>query len=152
MDRVSELYDTAEKSGIEVLSFPLPETGSLSIEQGGRCYIGIDSSRKLTRAEEAARLGHELGHCLYGGFYTRATPYDLMERHEVRADHWYILHAIPEGRLMSLLQQGLDAWEIAEELDTTEEYVRRAYYFYKDRRGGWPCCEKENRNRDMERG
>ena len=47
MDRVSELYDTAEKSGIEVLSFPLPETGSLSIEQGGRCYIGIDSSRKL---------------------------------------------------------------------------------------------------------
>ena len=70
MDRVSELYDTAEKSGIEVLSFPLPETGSLSIEQGGRCYIGIDSSRKLTQAEEAARLGHELGHCLYGGFYT----------------------------------------------------------------------------------
>lgn len=152
MDRVSELYDTAEKSGIEVLSFPLPETGSISIEQGGRCYIGIDSSQKLTQAEEAARLGHELGHCLYGGFYTRATPYDLMERHEVRADHWYILHAIPEGKLMSLLQQGLDAWEIAEELDTTEEYVRRAYYFYKDRRGGWLCCEKENRNRDMERG
>ena len=53
---------------------------------------------------------------------------------------------------MSLLQQGLDAWEIAEELDTTEEYVRRAYYFYKGRRGGWLCCEKENRNRDMERG
>ena len=51
MDRVSELYDTAEKSGIEVLSFPLPETGSISIEQGGRCYIGIDSSRKLTQAE-----------------------------------------------------------------------------------------------------
>lgn len=43
MDRVSELYDTAEKSGIEVLSFPLPETGSISIEQGGKCYIGIDS-------------------------------------------------------------------------------------------------------------
>lgn len=151
MDRVNELYSAAEENGVEVLSFPLPETGSISIEQAGRCYIGIDSSRQLSRAEEAARLGHELGHCLYGGFYTRCTPFDLRERHEVRADHWYILHFIPEDKLMLMLQHGFDAWEIAEELDTTEEYVRRAYYFYKDRRGGWPYCEKENRNRDMER-
>ena len=108
------------------------------MEQAGRCYIGMDSSRRLTRAEEAARLGHELGHCLYGGFYTMLTPFDLRERHEVRADRWYILHFIPEAELMAMLQQGLDAWEIAEKLDTTEDYVRRAYYFYKEQREGAP--------------
>ena len=37
---------------------------------------------------------------------------------------------------MALLKRGMDACEIAEVLDTTEEYVRRAYYFYKDMRGG----------------
>ena len=35
-----------------------------------------------------------------------------------------------------MLKDGMDAWEIAEELDTTEEYVRRAYYFYKEVKGG----------------
>ena len=151
MDRVNELYKIAEENGIEVLGFPMPESGSMCIEQGGRYYIGMDNTRHFTRAEEAARLGHELGHCLYGGLYTRRTPYDIKERHEVRADRWYIVHAIPEDALTSMLKAGMDAWEIAERLDTTEEYVRRAYYYYKDVKGG--CVgEKENRNRDMERG
>ena len=138
MDRTSELYDIARKNEIEVLDFPLPEAESVSVEINGRCYIGMDSTRRFTRGEEAARLGHELGHCLYGGFYTRRTPFDIKEQHEARADRWYILHAIPEDKLMAMLKAGLDAWEIAEELGTTEEYVRRAYYFYKDRRGGEP--------------
>ena len=45
-------------------------------------------------------------------------------------------HFIPEDKLMAMLEAGMDACEIAEELDTTEEYVRRAYYYYKDVRGG----------------
>jgi len=136
MDRTSELYEIAGKNEIEVLDFPLPEAESVSVEINGRCYIGMDSTRRFTRGEEAARLGHELGHCLYGGFYTRRTPFDVREQHEARADRWYILHAIPEDKLMAMLKAGLDAWEIAEELDTTEEYVRRAYYFYKEMKGG----------------
>ena len=73
-----------------------------------------------------------MGHCLYGGFYTRTTPYDDVERHEVRADRWYIQRAIPRRTLFRLLGEGYDAWEIAEQLNTTEEYVRRAYYYYKE--------------------
>lgn len=38
----------------------------------------------------------------------------------------------PRKTLFRLLKQGYDAWEIAEQLDTTEEYVRRAYYYYKE--------------------
>lgn len=55
-----------------------------------------------------------------------------MERHEVRADRWYIKRAIPRRTLFRLLGEGYDAWEIAEQLNTTEEYVRRAYYYYKE--------------------
>ena len=68
MDRVNELYSVAEENGVEIYNFPLPLTGSLSEEIDRRCCIGMDSTRRFTRAEEAARLGHELGHCLYGGF------------------------------------------------------------------------------------
>ena len=62
----------------------------------------------------------------------RATPFDLADSHDVRADQGYSLNAIPRGTLFSLLRLGYDAWEIAEQLNTTEEYVRRAYYYYKD--------------------
>ncbi|MDY2681556.1 MAG: hypothetical protein SOV54_02255 [Faecalibacterium prausnitzii] len=105
------------------------------MESCGRCYIGLDNSRPCTYAEEQARVGHELGHCLYGGFYSIKSPFDLIEQHEVRADHWYIRHAIPKRVLFDLLKQGRDTCEIAELLDTTEEYVRRAYYYYKSNDG-----------------
>lgn len=132
MGKTPDLHAVAEQNGVEIVSFRLPNADSMSTELNGRCYIGLDSTRQLTQGEENARLGHELGHCLYGGFYTRAAPYDLRERHEVRADRWYIRRAIPRKTLFRLLRDGYDAWEIAEQLDTTEDYVRRAYYYYKD--------------------
>lgn len=128
----SDFYKVAAENHVEVVRRPLPIVGSMSTEIDGRCYIGMDSSHAYTYAEEQARIGHELGHCLYGGFYSITMPFDIVERHEVRADHWYIRHAIPKDMLLGLLKQGRDACEIAELLDTTEEYVRRAYYYYKD--------------------
>lgn len=110
----------------------LPEVRSLAMAVGNSGVVGLDNSRAMTLAEEQTRLGHELGHCLYGGFYRRQDPFDLVERHEVRADRWYIKRAIPRRTLFRLLKQGYDAWEIAELLNTTEEYVRRAYYYYKE--------------------
>lgn len=134
MQAKADLMEIAERNGVEILRFAFPLVDSMSTEISGRCYIGLDCSRSRTTAEEQACIGHELGHCLYGGFYTRQTPFDIMERHEVRADHWYIRQAIPRKTLFDLLRKGYDAWEIAERLDTTEEYVRRAYYYYKDNR------------------
>lgn len=132
MQAKADLMEIAERNGVEILRFAFPLVDSMSTEISGRCYIGLDCSRSRTTAEEQACIGHELGHCLYGGFYTRQTPFDIVERHEVRADHWYIRQDIPRKTLFDLLRKGYDAWEIAERLDTTEEYVRRAYYYYKD--------------------
>lgn len=69
----------AEKHGVEIVSFHLPTADSMSTEINGRCYIGLDNSKHCTHAEEQARIGHELGHCLYGGFYSRLTPFDDIE-------------------------------------------------------------------------
>jgi hypothetical protein len=126
------MYSTAEASGIAVMEFPLPQNRSLSVSMGDRESIGMDSSAPMLLSERHARLGHELGHCLYGGFYTRATPFDLVERHERRADKWYILHAIPRETLFAQLRAGYDVWEIADALNTTEDYVRMAYYYYRE--------------------
>lgn len=132
MGKKNDFCAIAESNRVEIVSFRLPSVDSLSTELDGRCYIAMDNSRQHTAAEEQACIGHELGHCLYGGFYTRSTPFDVIERHEVRADRWYIKRAIPRRTLFRLLKEGYDAWEIADQLNTTEEYVRRAYYYYKE--------------------
>ena len=132
MGKRSSFQDIAESNGIEILGFRLPSVNSISTEINGKCYIGLDTSRSMSHAEEQSCIGHELGHCLYGGFYTRSSPYDIVERHEVRADRWYIRHAIPRKTLFRLLREGREVWEIAEILDTTEEYVWQAYCYYKD--------------------
>lgn len=130
--KTTDFYQLADAAGVPVVHMPLPEVRSLALAVGGSGVVGLDNAHAMSHAEEQARLGHELGHCLYGGFYTRGTPYDVAERHEVRADRWYIKKAIPRRTLFRLLREGRDAWEIAELLDTTEEYVRRAYYYYKE--------------------
>jgi len=132
MGKKNDFCAIAESNGVEIVSFRLPTVDSMSAEIDGQCYIAVDNSRHHTAAEEQARIGHELGHCLYGGFYTKNTPFDVVERHEVRADRWYIKRAIPRRTLFHLLGEGYDAWEIAERLNTIEEYVRRAYYYYKE--------------------
>lgn len=124
----------AAESGVPVVHLPLPETGSMSIASGRTGVIGLDNTSLMTTGEEQARLGHELGHCLYGGFYTRNTPYDVAEQHEVRADRWYIKKAIPRNKLFRLLHEKREVWEIAEILNTTEEYVWQAYCYYKENR------------------
>ena len=127
-----DFYQVAAEKGVPVVQMELPEVRSIAVAVGSSGVVGLDNSQPMTRAEEQARLGHELGHCLYGGFYTRSSPFDMVERHEVRADRWYIKRAIPRKTLFRMLKQGYDAWEIAEQLNTTEEYVRRAYYYYKE--------------------
>lgn len=130
--KTTDFYQLADAAGVPVVHMPLPEVRSLALAVGSSGVVGLDNTHAMSHAEEQARLGHELGHCLYGGFYTRGTPYDVAERHEVRADRWYIKRAIPRHTLFRMLREGRDAWEIAEILNTTEDYVRRAYYYYKE--------------------
>lgn len=127
---LNDLYRLAEAKGIDVSNFPLPESGSLALEMSGQCYIGMDSSRRYPAGEEAAHLGHELGHCLYGGFYSEKTARDTIMRHEVRADKWYIENAIPKVQLKNLLAKGYDVWEIADKMGTTEAYIEKACAYY----------------------
>ena len=69
MKNILSLYRYAEKRNIEIDSFSLPETESMSIEaESGACYIGIDYSKIKNEADERVHLSHEIGHCVTGSF------------------------------------------------------------------------------------
>jgi len=129
---ICDLYDFAKQQHIEVIPFPLPETGSMSVmEDGGICYIGMDDAVRDGAVQERVHLGHELGHCATGSFYNIYAPLDCRQRHENRADKWAILNLIPVDDLDEAVAEGCtEVWELAERFQVTEEFVKKAVCYY----------------------
>ena len=125
---VAELYEDCEQLNIQVLECPLPENGSVSLmDDGGACYIGMDSSVLDGEALERVHLSHEIGHCATGSFYNRYSPYDLRRRHENRADKWAIRRTVPVEQLDEAVAGGCtEIWELAEWFGVTEQFMRKA--------------------------
>lgn len=131
MEQLARLYRLAEQRGIPICRFPLPQAGSLCIETGGACYIGLDEDSIQTRSEQAVHLAHELGHCVTGSFYNRYAACDLRQKHENRADRWAIRSLIDPERLYDALAAGItELWELAEHFQVTEPFMEKAMAYY----------------------
>ena len=126
------LYDLARQQNIEVLTHPLPQTGSLSVMlEGGRCFVGLDRSVCDGATQERVHLSHELGHCVTGSFYNIYAAVECRQRHENRADKWAISTLIPVEDLDEAVAQGCtEIWELAEWFQVTEEFMRKTVCYY----------------------
>ena len=118
------MYQLAEESGILVVHIPLPLCQSMSLQENGTCYIGLDN---LPVEQERVHLAHELGHCLTGSFYNRYSTHDIRGRHEYRADKWAIHRLIPRSELEQAVTKGVcESWELAEHFSVTEDLIQKA--------------------------
>ena len=130
--QTSSLYDLAEQQNIEVLSFSMPQNGSMSVMlENGSCFIGMDDSVRDGGVQERVHLSHELGHCVTGSFYNIYAAVDYRQRHENRANKWAIQALIPVDDLDNAIAEGCtEVWELAERFQVTEEFIRKAVCYY----------------------
>ncbi len=129
---VPDLYALAREKDIQVLDFPMPSNGSMSImTEDGKCYIGLEPAVKDGAARERVHLSHELGHCLTGSFYSIHTAVDSRQRHENRADKWAIHRLVPLDQLDDAIAQGhTELWDLADHFGVTEALIRKAVCLY----------------------
>jgi hypothetical protein len=127
-----QLYELAEQENIPVLTFPLPETGSMSVmDDAGRCYVGMDPCLRDGDVAERVHLSHELGHCVTGSFYNIHAAVDCRQRHENRANKWAIQTLIPVEELDDAIACGCtEVWELAERFRVTEDFIRKTVCWY----------------------
>ncbi len=130
--KLSQLYQLAEQSGVQVCYFPLPLNRSVSVmEPGGNCTVGMDTALPEDTPAQRVCLAHELGHCLTGSFYNIYAPLDLREKHEHRANAWAVRHLVPQEQLQNALSRGYtQIWELAEQFNVTEDFMRKALRLY----------------------
>ena len=129
---VPDLYTYARQRNIDVLRYPMPHSGSMSImDEAGACYIGIDATVQDNGPQERVHMGHELGHCETGSFYSIHTAVDCRQRHENKADKWAILKLIPVEALDEAVALGLtEFWELADYFGVTEQFIKKAVCLY----------------------
>ena len=129
---ITALYDLARQQNIEVIPFPLPENGSMSLmTDSGDCCIGIDPIIQDGTCQERVHMAHELGHCITGSFYNIYAAIDHRQRHENRADKWAVQAMIPVEALDDAVAQGCtERWELAERFDVTEDFIKKAVCWY----------------------
>lgn len=127
---VDELYGYADDAGISVDRFMMSNAESLS-EPIGNGAIAIDPFRIKSAADEKVKLAHEIGHCERGAFYNRHSPFDVVAKHENRADRWAIKKLVPKDELDVAVADGrIELWELAEYFDVTEDFMRKAVALY----------------------
>lgn len=128
---LNELYSEAECRRIDVFYFPMQVVTAISAPLNSGYVIGIDVDKLQTIAHETVCLAHELGHCVTDSFYNINSDFDLVSRHEARADAWAFRRLMPRSELQKLLEVGFrEVWEIAEYFDVTDEFVHKALVYY----------------------
>ena len=124
-----ELLEFAEQENIPVMVVSCKKCGSISLLTGENCYIGIDKDTPDNEFTE--RCAHELGHCEKGAFYNRFSPFDIVSRHEARADKWAIEKLCPEEELVEQLEQNVDSiYGLAQHFGVSEDFMIKACKFY----------------------
>ncbi len=126
------LYALAESAGIPIIHYPLPETGSLSIQtEDMACFIGIDEGILPCEGDKKVHLAHELGHCITGSFYNRYASRDLRSKKELQADKWAVEALISPEELDNAVAMGCtDLWSLAEHFGVTEDFMRKVVCWY----------------------
>lgn len=132
MSKPLDLYRYAEAQDIDVDWFPLQHTPSFSVKMpNGSCCIALDPWKLSALSEETVCLAHELGHCETGSFYNPHTKFDVIRKHENRADKWAIQYLVSAEALDQAVANGCtELWQLAEHFGVTEEFMKKAVSYH----------------------
>lgn len=131
MEKIIALYNELNRAGVRFYHWNMEEDRAATIELGGQYGVFMDFGNIRSSAEELVVVAHEGGHISTGATHRVNSPYDLIEKHEYKADKWAIQKLIPEDELDEAVASGCtELWQLAERFAVTEEFMRKAVCWY----------------------
>lgn len=133
---LSVLYRDAQNLGVRIYPYAIGFAGAATLEVADRYGIFVDFDRLGSLQEFKTALAHELGHCATGCTHRVSSPYDLICRHEYKANRWAIQRYLPFEALQEAVAAGCtEPWQLAEYFQLPEHAVREALAYYLGVRG-----------------
>ena len=129
---LTEVYKKISDANIKLFSYDIPEIKAASIEIDKKYGIFINHKQIDNSDEEFMVTTHEYGHCKSGATHKLNSKYDLICKHEYKANRQAVLEFLPIELIKKALNSGcIHTHEFAEYLDMPEEFVRLAFKHYK---------------------
>lgn len=137
MVSLNTIYKDLSNQHIVLLSCDmdgLSDAASLCVS--GRYGIFIDWAQCPTVRRVKTVLTHEVGHCSTGALHASDSPFDLIERHEYKANRWAFEQYLPPDEIRQAMRAGYtETWQLAEYFDLDEEYIKKALHYWTECRG-----------------
>lgn len=137
MKKLINLYNTAEKENIKVKKkdFKDFQANGLCLYDTKKCNIYLNKNIE-TETEEKCTLAEEIGH------YKKEIGFNLLDTtpegyeftrsiNEFRAKRWAVNELIPFDQFKRFLGTNYTKYEVANELDVTEDMVEFAWFIYE---------------------
>lgn len=131
MNKIIPLYDELNRAGVRFYHWNMTDDQAATIEMDGQYGVFMDFSNIDTSAEELVIVAHEGGHISTGATHRVDSPYDLVEKHEYKADKWAVERLITEEELDLAVADGCtELWQLADRFGVTEEFMKKAVCWY----------------------
>ena len=131
MVTIDQLYERAEKQGIEIDYMAMRELPAASYPEG---WIVIDRRRYDSERALKCDLAHEIGHVETGAFYNIYSPYDLKSKCEYKANKRAAEILMPLDEVWEAMHHGCTGTdELCEWFDVTPEFAEMALELYADK-------------------
>lgn len=132
MSDVLALYRELQAAGVSCFDWELGDEIASTIELNDKYALFIDTSAIHTKAEETVVVAHEAGHIITGSTHRVCSPYDLIEKHEHKANAWSYNRLLTPEKLEAARRAGCrECWEVAEFLDLPQDYVEKGVEYLK---------------------
>lgn len=136
MTELAGMYRDAAAMDVRIFPYDIGFTDAATIEVGGRYAVMIDMTQFRSIRSYKGVLAHELGHCATGCTHKVSSPYDLVARHEYKANRWAVERYLPFEQVQRAVQGGLtEPWQLADYFGLPEEMVRWALIYYTQSQG-----------------
>lgn len=133
--QLEEVYQDAQKQGARIYPWDIGFADAATIEIGGRYGIFIDFRRCQSMADFGWKLAHEVSHCATGCTHRLASSFDLIEKHEYKANRRQIETYLPLEELRKAMAKGYrEPWQLAEVFNVPEEAICRALHYWTETR------------------
>lgn len=127
MEKILTLYDELNSAGVRFYHWDLDDGQATTIETGGNYGIFMDFHNISTEAEELVTVAHEGGHVFTGATHKVSSPYDLIAKHEYKADKWAVQRLISADALDAAVAEGYtDIYSLAEHFNVTVPFMKKA--------------------------
>lgn len=127
MDKLLTLYRELNKDGVKFYTWDMEGEKAATLRVDGEYGIFMDFDAIHGRAEEMAVLAHEGGHARTGATHKICSPYDLIQKHEYKANKWAVQKVVSEEELDEAVAEGYtEMYDLAEYFGVTEDFMRMA--------------------------